>query len=314
MAHNVETMAYAGEVPWHGLGTKVIDDLTPDQMLTKAGLDWTVSSQPMYYRDAENNEIEIPKRKVLVRDSDQTILSTIGDGWKPLQNSEAFEFFNEFVMAGDMKMHTAGSLSNGRMVWGLAKLKDGFTVTNGDDVEGYLLFSNPHKYATSIEVRFTPIRVVCNNTLTYALSSNIDTAARMNHRQVFDADSVKETLGLATDFMQDHADVSRFLSSKNYTKDSIVDYYNQVFPIAGANKRSKDMSRNAETALETVNTQPGAKLSEGSWWSAFNSVTYLIDHELGVSQDTRLQSAWFGKGRQKKVSALEKAKQFAEAA
>tara|TARA_R110000787_G_scaffold65256_3_gene146883 strand:- start:3727 stop:4671 length:945 start_codon:yes stop_codon:yes gene_type:complete len=314
MAHNVETMAYAGEVPWHGLGTKVIDDLTPDQMLTKAGLDWTVSSQPMYYRDAENNEIEIPKRKVLVRDSDQTILSTIGDGWKPLQNSEAFEFFNEFVMAGDMKMHTAGSLSNGRMVWGLAKLKDGFTVTNGDDVEGYLLFSNPHKYATSIEVRFTPIRVVCNNTLTYALSSNIDTAARMNHRQVFDADSVKETLGLATDFMQDYADVSRFLSSKNYTKDSIVDYYNQVFPIAGANKRSKDMSRNAEAALETVNTQPGAKLSEGSWWSAFNSVTYLIDHELGVSQDTRLQSAWFGKGRQKKVSALEKAKQFAEAA
>lgn len=314
MAHNVETMAYAGEVPWHGLGTKVIDDLTPDQMLTKAGLDWTVSSQPMYYRDAENNEIEIPKRRVLVRDSDQTILSTIGDGWKPLQNSEAFEFFNEFVMAGDMKMHTAGSLSNGRMVWGLAKLKDGFTVTNGDDVEGYLLFSNPHKYATSIEVRFTPIRVVCNNTLTYALSSNIDTAARMNHRQVFDADSVKETLGLATDFMQDYADVSRFLSSKNYTKDSIVDYYNQVFPIAGANKRSKDMSRNAEAALETVNTQPGAKLSEGSWWSAFNSVTYLIDHELGVSQDTRLQSAWFGKGRQKKVSALEKAKQFAEAA
>ena len=314
MAHNVETMAYAGEVPWHGLGTKVIDDLTPDQMLTKAGLDWTVSSQPMYYRDAENNEIEIPKRRVLVRDSDQTILSTIGDGWKPLQNSEAFEFFNEFVMAGDMKMHTAGSLSNGRMVWGLAKLKDGFTVTNGDDVEGYLLFSNPHKYATSIEVRFTPIRVVCNNTLTYALSSNIDTAARMNHRQVFDADSVKETLGLATDFMQDYADVSRFLSSKNYTKDSIVDYYNQVFPIAGANKRSKDMSRNAEAALETVNTQPGAKLSEGSWWSAFNSVTYLIDHELGVSQDTRLQSAWFGKGRQKKVSALAKAKQFAEAA
>tara|TARA_R110000824_G_scaffold394601_1_gene594553 strand:+ start:46 stop:990 length:945 start_codon:yes stop_codon:yes gene_type:complete len=314
MAHNVETMAYAGEVPWHGLGTKVIDDLTPDQMLTKAGLDWTVSSQPMYYRDAENNEIEIPKRKVLVRDSDQTILSTIGDGWKPLQNSEAFEFFNEFVMAGDMKMHTAGSLSNGRMVWGLAKLKDGFTVTNGDDVEGYLLFSNPHKYATSIEVRFTPIRVVCNNTLTYALSSNIDTAARMNHRQVFDADSVKETLGLASDFMQDYADVSRFLSSKNYTKDSIVDYYNQVFPIAGANKRSKDMSRNAEAALETVNTQPGAKLSEGSWWSAFNSVTYLIDHELGVSQDTRLQSAWFGKGRQKKVSALAKAKQFAEAA
>lgn len=315
MAHNVETMAYAGEVPWHGLGVKVIDDLTPDQMLTKAGLDWTVSTRSMYFKNTNKPEYtEIPKRRVLVRDSDETILSTVGDGWKPLQNSEAFEFFNEFVIAGDMKMDTAGSLDDGRMVWGLAKLKDGFTVSKGDDVEGYLLFSNPHKYACSIEVRFTPVRVVCNNTLTYALNQYTQQSARLNHRQVFDAESVKETLGLASNFMQDYADVSKFLASKNYSKDSIKEYYNEVFPIAGDNKRLKDLSRNAEAALETVNTQPGAKLSEGSWWSAFNSVTYLIDHELGVSQDTRLQSAWFGKGRQKKVSALEKAKQFAEVA
>ena len=315
MAHQVETMAYAGEVPWHGLGVKVIDDLTPDQMLKKAGLDWTVSTRPMYFKNPNKPEYtEIPKRRVLVRDSDETILSTVGDGWKPLQNSEAFDFFNEFVIAGDMKMDTAGSLDDGRMVWGLAKLKDGFTVTKGDDVEGYLLFSNPHKYACSIEVRFTPVRVVCNNTLTYALNQYTQQSARLNHRQVFDAESVKETLGLASNFMQNYADVSKLLASKKYSKDSIKEYYNEVFPIAGDNKRLKDLSRNAEAALETVNTQPGAKLSEGTWWSAFNSVTYLIDHELGVSQDTRLQSAWFGKGRQKKVSALAKAKDYAMAA
>ena len=89
MAHQVETMAYAGEVPWHGLGVKVIDDLTPDQMLKKAGLDWTVSTRPMYFKNTNKPEYtEIPKRRVLVRDSDETILSTVGDGWKPLQNSE----------------------------------------------------------------------------------------------------------------------------------------------------------------------------------------------------------------------------------
>ena len=33
MAHAVETMAYAGEVPWHGLGKQVLPDLTPEQML-----------------------------------------------------------------------------------------------------------------------------------------------------------------------------------------------------------------------------------------------------------------------------------------
>ena len=310
MSHMVETMAYAGEVPWHGLGTKVPSDLTPEQMLQAAGLDWEVNKVDLTYGDG----LVVPGKKGLVRSSDGAYLDTIGDDWNPLQNSEAFEFFNDFVMAGDMEMHTAGSLEDGRRTWALAKIKDAVFETVKDDItECYLLFSNPHKYGMSITVMMTPIRVVCNNTITMALNGASEHMVKINHRSEFDADAVKETLGVAKDKLDTYKEAAQFLSTKNYTKDSIVEYFNEVFPFT-ANKRDNDMSRNTKLAMEVLDTQPGAEYGRGTFWQAFNTVTYLTDHELGRSNDTRLTSAWFGANRKKKIVALEKAIEFAEAA
>ena len=310
MSHQVETMAYAGEVPWHGLGTKVPADLTPEQMLQAAGLDWEVNKVDLTYGDG----LIVPGKKGLVRSSDGTYLDTIGDDWNPLQNSEAFEFFNDFVMAGDMEMNTAGSLEDGRRTWALAKIKDAVFETVKDDItECFLLFSNPHKYGMSITVMMTPIRVVCNNTITMALNGASEHMVKINHRSEFDADAVKETLGVAKDKLDTYKEAAQFLSTKNYTKDSIVEYFNEVFPFT-ANKRDNDMSRNTKLAMEVLDTQPGAEYGRGTFWQAFNTVTYLTDHELGRSNDTRLTSAWFGANRKKKIVALEKAIEFAEAA
>ena len=310
MSHQVETMAYAGEVPWHGLGTKVPADLTPEQMLQAAGLDWEVNKVDLTYGDG----LVVPGKKGLVRSSDGAYLDTIGDDWNPLQNSEAFEFFNDFVMAGDMEMNTAGSLEDGRRTWALAKIKDAvFEIVKDDITECYLLFSNPHKYGMSITVMMTPIRVVCNNTITMALNGASEHMVKINHRSEFDADAVKETLGVAKDKLDTYKEAAQFLSTKNYTKDSIVEYFNEVFPFT-ANKRDNDMSRNTKLAMEVLDTQPGAEYGRGTFWQAFNTVTYLTDHELGRSNDTRLTSAWFGANRKKKIVALEKAIEFAEAA
>lgn len=310
MAHMVETMAYAGEVPWHGLGTKVPADLTPEQMLQAAGLDWEVNKVDLTYGDG----LIVPGKKGLVRSSDGAYLDTIGDDWNPLQNSEAFEFFNDFVMAGDMEMNTAGSLEDGRRTWALAKIKDAVFETVKDDLtECFLLFSNPHKYGMSITVMMTPIRVVCNNTITMALNGASEHMVKINHRNEFDADAVKETLGVAKDKLDTYKEAAQFLSTKNYTKNSIVEYFNEVFPFT-ANKRDNDVSRNTKLAMEVLDTQPGAEYGRGTFWQAFNTVTYLTDHELGRSNDTRLTSAWFGANRKKKIVALEKAIEFAEAA
>ena len=192
MAHNVETMAYAGEVPWHGLGVPVSNDLTPVQMMEKAGLNWTVDQIDSYVTVGDK---QIPTgMKSLVRSSDNKVLTNIGQVWNPVQNEDAFNFFSEYVMKGDMEMHTAGSLKGGQLVWALAKVKESFDLFGGDTVESYLLFSNPHKYGFSIDVRFTPIRVVCNNTLSLSLEAKAERSVKVGHRTEFNANEVKKAL------------------------------------------------------------------------------------------------------------------------
>ena len=319
MAHMIEMidgkaqMAYAGDLPWHGLGTKVPADVTPRQMLEAAGLDWNVELYPAY-ADVAGKKI-YSGRSVLVRDRDNKVLDTVGDDWKPVQNDEAFNFFNDFVSAGDMEMHTAGSLRDGQIVWGLAKVKDSFELFGGDQVDSYLLFTNPHKYGQSIDVRFTPIRVVCNNTLTLSLSQKANQMVKVSHRQEFDGDRVKEMLGVAKEKLQSYKEMAAYLGSKRYTNESIVEYFQRVFPVLTQKADSKkDLSKSAQMALDIMDQQPGAEYAEGSWWQAFNSVTFMTDHVIGRNADNRLQSAWYGANKNLKIKALETAVEMAEVA
>ena len=316
MVNGVAQMAYAGDVPWHGLGTKVAADLSPAQIQQQAGLDWTVEKETM----TTASGVEIEGKKALVRSSDNKVLDVVGDNWNPVQNSEAFEFFSEYCLAGDMEMHTAGSLKGGQMVWALAKVKESFDILGGDQVDSYLLFSNPHKYGKAIDVRFTPVRVVCNNTLSMSLGQNVANSVSLNHRTAFNPESVKETMGIAHEKFAMYKETCEFLASKQFSMDSLIQYYNDVFPrtYKGKNppvvKEYKDLTNNAQKAFSFLETQPGAEFGAGSWWSALNSVTYLTDHQMGREADSRLTSAWFGANQSRKVKAVEKAVEFALAA
>ena len=130
MAHQIETMAYAGEVPWHGLGVEVSNDLTPIQMMDKANLNWKVREVESFIEF--DGKRMATGQKSLVRETDGKILTNVGENWNPVQNDTAFEFFNDFIMGGDMEMHTAGSLRGGQMVWALAKVKESFELFGGD--------------------------------------------------------------------------------------------------------------------------------------------------------------------------------------
>lgn len=320
MAHEIEMvngeaqMAYAGDVPWHGLGVKVPADLSPEQMLQKAGLDWSVDKQKLVTAQGH----AVPEKMALVRSSDNKVLDIVGKDWNPVQNQEAFEFFNDFVTSGDMEMHTAGSLKGGQIVWGLAKVKESFKVFGNDEVESYLLFSNPHRFGQSIDVRFTPIRVVCNNTLTLSLNSQAQNAVKLNHKKVFDADAVKDMLGIASSKLAQYKEMAEFLGSKRFNGQTLNEYLNGLFPTY-SKKEAEDgqeivLSRPAERIIELVDEQPGANFASGSWWSAFNAVTYFTDHERGRDADARLQSAWYGQSKTLKLKALETAVEYAEAA
>jgi phage/plasmid-like protein (TIGR03299 family) len=216
-----------------------------------------------------------------------------------------------------MEMHTAGSLKDGQMVWALAKTKESFELFDGDVTDNYFLFTNPHQFGKAINIRMTPIRVVCNNTLTLSLSQNADKMLTVNHRKEFDASEVKEQMGIAREKMEQYKSMAAHLGSKRYTPDNVIQYFNEVFGAPAKEKVDGVLpftSRNSKGAFENLDVQPGAEFAQGTWWTAFNSVTNMTDHLQGRSNDGRLVSSWYGRNRKVKLNALEKALEYADAA
>jgi phage/plasmid-like protein (TIGR03299 family) len=311
-------MAYAGETPWHGLGNRVADNLTPEEMLVAAGLDWQVLRASMMAKHGDDI-IETDEFGVLIRDVDGKILGPCGRSYVPVQNRDVFKFFDKFVKAGDMSMNTAGSLDGGRQVWGLANIRQGFTLPGGDEVQGHLLISHPHQWGKSLTIMFTPIRVVCNNTLTMALGID-GQRFRMPHVREFDMDvqqAAEEALGLATAQLVEFEDTSNRLAQAQYHEDDFKKFLCQVFqptlPVEDVTDMTK-WNRTVNNVHQLVGTQPGADMSAGSWWSALNAVTYFVDHKAGRDRDSSLKSAWFGPRSALKRRALDLATEYAEAA
>lgn len=303
-------MAYAGEVPWHGLGKRVPADLSTDQFMKVAGLDWVVEKEDML--TASGNAVS--GKKALVRSTDKKVLDIVGKDWVPVQNKEAFDFFEEYVRAGNMQMHTAGSLKDGQVVWALAKTNDSFELFNGDVTEQFFLFSNSHRFGRAIDIRSTSIRVVCNNTLQLSLAGNSRTAISVNHRQAFNPDLVKEQLGMSRQNLTEYKNMAKYLGSKQFNDENLTKYFAEVF--AKEVEQNDDgvwvtNSRNAKRAMEIIDVQPGNNFAKGSWWQAFNAVTYFVDHMQGRNADSRLYSSWYGSNRRLKNTALRKALDYA---
>ena len=309
----IESSAVAGGCPW-GIGTEVSNDLTPIQMMQKAGVDWSVEKIPTY---VEHKGQQVPTgMEALVRSTDSRVLTQVGGNWNPVQNEEAFTFFNDYCSAGDMEMNSAGSLKDGQMVYAMAKVKESFDILGGDQVDSYLLFSNPHQYGKSIDIRFTPVRVTCMNTLALALKGQSVNATKINHRRAFDADQVKITMGLAHEKFDQYKEMAQLLSKRQFTADTLIQYYNSLFPSQSPKEEVRqynDLAPNAKKAYELLETQPGAEFGRGTWWQAFNSVTYLTDHRLGRTADGRMTSAWYGANQVKKKLAAELAVEMAVA-
>lgn len=301
------SMAWAGETPWHGLGTKVKSNISAQKMMEAAGLDWEVEKVPLFRKD-KHGKNHATTMTALVRSTDERVLDYVPEDWNPLQNSEAFDFFHDFVKKGDMEMHTAGSLHDGKMVWALAKIKNSFSVFGKDQVDNYLLFSNPHKFGKSIDVRTTSIRVVCNNTITMALSGKSNNQiARVTHKREFDPELVKATLGIVTAKHQKLKEASEFLATKRIKKDELEDFMKSVFP----GRHKDEPSRNAAIGMGIVDMTPGADLFPDTWYNAVQAVTFMTTHDVGYKQDARLWSQWFGPNQATNVKALETALEMA---
>ena len=331
MSHEVETMAWTNEVPWHGLGVEMDPNATPMEWLNASGLNWTVERVPMEATLPNGERVVVEGSSqseygVLVRnrESEYDVFGPVGPDWIPVQNSQVFDFLKRFCDAGSMKMETCGSLKNGTEIWALCKFRDDFEPIAGDPMKGYLLFHSAHVWGKGNQIRVTPIRVVCNNTLTMALQLKGEgqNIVRMPHLSEFTRDvqdTAIEAMGLAQHQMDQFGEAVQMLSSKKYNADTLEEFIGRIYckGIKVGDKGIREQfTPSAETVLDCIASAPGADLkgSKGTWWGALNGVTYHEDHmRMSYTGDgsNALGSAWFGGGAKKKDLAVKLALEYA---
>lgn len=200
MAHNIHHDEKTGkdsffsvkEKAWHGLGTIVDKYPTSREAIKFAGLDYTVEKRPLFTYDSENNngnsevdllvpEVSVPGYFATVRSDTDTVLGVVGREYQVIQNIDAFEFFDSIVGGGEGILYeTAGALGKGERIFITAKLPGYIKVGKEDLIEQYLFLTTSHNGYGSITAAFTPIRIVCNNTLNAALK-NHSNAVKIRH-------------------------------------------------------------------------------------------------------------------------------------
>lgn len=309
MSHEVESMAYAGAAPWHKLGTKVDHLMTSEEAIKAAGLDWTVSMQPVYVQKISNGLPDgvtlADDWKAVQRDTDSKVFAVVGAGYVPVQNTEAFHFFDEVVSQKQAYYETAGSLRGGSRVWMLANLPDSISV-KGEEIRKYLTLVNSHDGTLALQMFWTPVRVVCMNTLTMALSSATNSFYARHttyiHSRVYKA---QEILGLANKFYDDWILKAQAMALKQLPAPKmpllLAESFSGLVNAETIFPSTPIMQKNFQRVEELVYAGRGQSnpAIQGTVWQAYNAVTEFVDYEKEYkdkADSTRLYNSWFGTG------------------
>jgi phage/plasmid-like protein (TIGR03299 family) len=310
MPGQIETMAYFGAKPWHGLGTVLEEADLYDwpRACEKAGLDWDVELVPLVTADTQAKV----ENKAVRRSSDGRILGVVGPRFSVLQNRDAFQWFQPFLDARQAALHTAGSLRDGSRVWVLAKLnRDPLVIAEGDEVEKFILLSHGHDGSLAVRVGFTPIRVVCSNTLAMAHGSTASKLIRVKHtRDVLEnLANVRELMNLANQEFEATAEQYRLLARRGISQADLRKYVQRVLKVEDGQEVSTRTKNTIEEIIALAETGRGNDLPSvrGSWWTAYNAVSEWLSYSRGRNQGTRLDSLWFGDSAAMNRHALETA-------
>ena len=314
MAHQLEvvngkaSMFFVGELPWHGLGQELHGRPTVREAITASGLDWDVELAPLVTGDAHE---PAPARAVR-RTTDQRVLGVVGPAYHALQNRDAFAFFQPFLDAGLAALHTGGSLCDGRKVWLLARIeREPLVIGDGDEIQKFVMLSNSHDGTTSVRVGFTPIRVVCANTLALAHADKAGSRlirVRHTRRLADNLEALQEVMDLADQEFTATAEQYRQLRDKGINQNDLARYVRQVFRIE-SKQLNGQQRRIIESCFRLFEEGRGADLPgvRGTLWGAYNAVTEYLAYERGKGRDTRLASLWFGDSARTNHRALETA-------
>lgn len=317
MAHQVQQMAYVGETPWHGLG----NELTPQQSIEvwaeQSGMSFQILETPVRFMAESAGPLGSIKtfadQKVLYRSDTQDALSVVSNRYQVVQPSEVLEFYRDLTQIAGYELETAGVLKGGKKFWALARTGQSSALKGNDLVQGYLLLATSCDGTLATTATPTTVRVVCNNTLTIAVNGAVS-AIKVPHNTRFDAQAVKQQLGIAVSQWDGFLYRMRTLAERKVKGHEAMAYFLRV--LCEVDPNSSDLSNlTNERALAKVQSLydgqgRGSELeaAKGTAWGLLNAVTEYVDHERRArSPEYRLDSAWFGQGAVIKQRALDTA-------
>ena len=311
MAHEINEgrIMYVGERPWHGIGKELMEPATAQEAIMAARLDYEVQFHPVM-----TDFKTIEGVMATARADNNEILGIVSDRYKIYQNKDCFEFFDAIVGEGRAMYHTAGALGKGERIWLLAKLPNDIIVYKDDVVEKYLCLTNTHDGKGALKMYYTPIRVVCQNTLSMSLSDAHDgISIRHSGDLQSKIQEAKRILGLSLNFYEGFQQQTEQLVKHQMTDRELNKYFNTL--IWGRDTEEPEDRKGTDRKIHLLTLFEHGKgnnipVVRGSAWAAYNAVTEYVDYNTtirGIGQDpsNRLKNIWFGTGAKVKREAFD---------
>ena len=320
MAHELDfstgepAMAYVGEKPWHGHGARLNVGDPIEVWLKAARLDWELKRLPVQYL-VPGGLRTMDDRYVLVRSDDDQALSVVSADYEVMQPRDVIEFYRELVTGYGYSLETAGALNGGRKVWALAKTGLEASVGNDDSdgIAAYLLLATSCDKTMATTVAFTSERVVCKNTLFFALDDVRSQGRRhlkVPHTHRFNSAQVRDELGLMDLAWSRFVKQAQKMAECPLDTDTAAHFFEELLLQGESPRLSNRAQREHATLLALFESAPGQDLASAreTVWGGVNAVTYYVDHAR--SGTDRLDSAWFGAGAALKEKAWATALEF----
>lgn len=315
MSHNIneDSRVFTVGKSWHGLGTVVDTEKTAKEAIQLAKLDYKVEASPLYVQKNEQYA-DIQSHNAIIREDTKEVLGITTPKYKIVQNTEAFSFFDTIVGEGQAIYHSAGALGKGEKIWILAKLPNDIVVNGDDVVEKYLCLTNSHDGKSSLRMYFTPIRVVCQNTLNMSMQdakNGISIRHSGNIRNKID--HAREVLGISINYYDQFEKIVQEMENIQVQSEELNNYFNRVLAINDNEEVSTRKSNIKDELFTLFENGKGQKLgNKHSLWKAYNAVTEYVDHSrtvknLDKDKSNKLASIWFGSGAKLKEKAYNEA-------
>ncbi|RYY31178.1 MAG: DUF945 domain-containing protein [Chitinophagaceae bacterium] len=325
MAHNINFNEQTGQhsffsvqqKAWHALGQIVEGYPTSKEALQLAGLDFDVVKLPNIHRLTDGAEVVSKTSFFTCRKDNGAILGDkLGADYKIVQNVDAFSFFDAIVGGDGIQYETAGALGKGERIFITAKLPDYIRVGNDDLIEKYLFLTTSHDGSGSITAAFTPVRIVCQNTLSAALNNSTNTI-KIRHTAGAQ-DRLKEAhrlMGISNRLTaQLHAVFNRWAKVRITDKEVMQLVQQAMAPsvevlkgVKSGEEQSAIFTNICNSAFNYAMSNPTQQMqtTAGTLYGAYNAITgYFQNVKEYKDDEAKLKSIMFGTAQRRAQAAF----------